>query len=220
VMLLVGAVIAGVFRFTAPWTPRHPNNVEPVYVVDPARGQAWRASLVKPDAWSKAVLTADGGRIGKITIPLASHPIDAASAPVIPLPAPAVILSPGPDGTLRITAGFHAGAARLYLTLTSPDGIDQVAIDGKPALFHPRGQAAKPFVLKSNERGLIGWAAPEGFTLTVHAKDPRKIEIRTAEVYDRWMSPKPLPPVPAADQMWDEAGATVALGEVALPAAK
>ena len=219
-VLFVGVVIAGVFRFTSPWTPRHPNNVEPVYVVDPARGQAWRASLVKPDAWSTAVLTADGGRIDKITIPLASHPVDAASAPVIPLPAPAVTLSPGPDGTLRITAGVHPGAARLYLTLTSPDGIDQVAIDGKPALFHPRGAAAKPFVLKNNERGLIAWAAPEGFTLTFHAKDPRKVEIRSAEVYDRWMSTKPLPPVPAADQMWDEAGDTVALGAVALPAAK
>jgi hypothetical protein len=215
-VLLVGVVIAGVFRFTSPWTPRHPNNVEPIYVVDPAHGQAWRASLVKPDAWSKAVLTAEGGKLGEISVPLSRQPIDAASAPSLPLPPPAVTAKTGPDGMLSITAGFHPGAARLYLTVSSPDGLDQVAIDGKPTLFHPRGQAARPFTLRKNERGAILWAAPEGFTLTFHAKDPRKVEIRTAEVYDRWISTRALPPVPTTDQMWGQAGATVALGAVAL----
>jgi hypothetical protein len=170
---------------------------------------------VKPDAWSKAVLGAEGGKPGKISLPLSDRPIDAVTAPVIPLPPPAVAMTAQPDGTLLVTAGFHPGAAALYLTLRSPDGIDQVAIDGKPALFHPRGHAATPFVLKPNEKGVIGWAAPEGFTLTFRARNPAKVEIRTAEVYDRWMSARPLPPVPARDQMWDQAGATVSLGDAA-----
>jgi hypothetical protein len=217
-MLLVGVVIAGALRFTSPWTPRHPNNVEPVYVVDPAKGQAWRASLVKPDAWSKAVLGAEGGKPVKISIPLSDRPVDAAGAPGVRLPAPAAILAMRTHGELGLTAGFHPGAVRLYLTLSSPDGIDHVAINGEPAVARPRGEAGKPFSLKANERGFILWAAPEGFTLTFHAKDPRKVEIRTAEVYDRWLSAKPLPPVPATDQMWDEAGATVSLGSVVFPA--
>jgi hypothetical protein len=219
-VLLVGLVIAGVFRFTAPWTPRHPDAVEPVYVVDPGEGRAWRASVVAPDAWSKAVLTAGGGKLGKIAIPLSRRPVDAAAAPVVPLPPPAVSLAALPDGQLRLTAGFHPGAARLYVTLSSPDGIDQVAIDGRPALSHPRGEAPRPFALKKNEQGLIVWAAPEGFTLTFHAKVPQRVEIRTAELYGRWMSAKPLPPVPATDQMWDEAGATIALGSVGLSVGK
>jgi hypothetical protein len=219
-VLTIGVVIAGVFRFTSPWTARHPDNVEPIYVVDPARGQAWRASLVKPDAWSKAVLTAEGGELGKISIPLSRRPIDAAGAPAVPLPPPAVTMAARPDGDLLLTAGFHPGAARLYLSLNAPGGIDRVAIDGKPALFHPRGQAPKPFALKTDERGLIVWMAPQGFTLTFHARDPEKVEIRTAEVYDRWMSARPVPPVPATDQMWDQAGSTVALGAVGAPTGK
>jgi hypothetical protein len=219
-VLLVGLAVAVVLRFTSPWTPRHPNTVEPLFVVDPAAGRAWRASLVEPDAWSRAVLGAEGGKPERISIPLSSHPIDAASAAGVPLPSPAVTMSAQPGGRLLVTARFNPGAAGLYFTLRSPDGIDQVAIDGKPALFHPRGHGAKPFLLKANEQGVIGWAAPEGFTLSFHAGDPEKVEIRTAEIYDRWMSAKPLPPVPAADQMWDQAGATVVIGAPALPPAK
>ncbi len=40
--------------------------------------------------------------------------------------------------------------------------------------------------------------------------------IETAEVYGRWMSPTPLPVLPARNQTWDKAGSTVSLGSAVL----
>ena len=40
-----------------------------------------------------------------------------------------------------------------------------------------------------------------------------KVEVETAEVYDRWMSVKPLPPMPVKDQAWDMSGASLVLGK-------
>jgi len=65
-----------------------------------------------------------------------------------------------------------------------------------------------------NQWGRVLWAAPEGYTLTFHTDNPAKLEVETAEIYNRWMSVKPLPPMPAKDQPWDMSGSSLVLGRV------
>jgi len=58
------------------------------------------------------------------------------------------------------------------------------------------------------------WTAPDGMTMTLHTADPAHLEIKATEIYDRWMSAKPLPPTPAKEQMWSQAGSTYVVGAV------
>lgn len=209
-----GLILATWLHLTSPWTPRHPNSVEPVYVLDPAAHKAWRASLLKPDGWTRDVLTAEGGALTKLSLAFESLSVDAASAaPVSTEPAP-VSLTTGPDGRVALTAGLHPGAARLIVTFTSATPVDAVTIDGKPARYTPRGGKPALYALKAGEQGYIAWNAPDGFTLSFHTTDPAKVQVRTAEVYDRWLAVKPLPPMPATDQAWDMAGSSFVLGTV------
>jgi hypothetical protein len=213
-LIVTGFVLAADLHLTSPWTPRHPRAVEPVYIVDPAAQRAWRASLLPPDAWSRSVLTAEGGGLVKLPLDFEATSIDAAAAaPISAQPAPAS-LTIGPNGHASLTVGLHPGAASVIVTLRAPRPIDQVTIDGKPASDTPRVGKPAVFALNAGLRGEIVWFAPDGFTLGFHTDDPTKVEVHTAEAYDRWMDAKPLPPMPPTDQAWDRSGSSIVLGAV------
>jgi hypothetical protein len=216
-LMAISLAIAALLHLTSPWTPRHPNAVEPLYVVDPAAGKAWRETPLKPDAWMLSILTADGGAPAKLDNPLLQDATAAAAAPVAATPAP-VTATAATDGTVTITTGLHPGATELILALRSPSGLSNVRLDGRPVESEQGKSAAAGPVgglwAKPNQWGRVLWAAPEGYTLTVHTDDPARLEVRTAEVYDRWMSVKPLPPMPAKDQPWDRSGSSLVLGQV------
>jgi len=213
----LSAAIAALLHLTLPWTPRHPNAVEPLYVVDPAAGKAWRESAVKPDAWTLSVLTAEGGAMTKLPDPAFGDDPAAAAAPVSATPAP-VAVSATPDGQVTVTAAMHPGAAELSLALRSPGGISDVRVNGKPVSAEQgkstAASAAPAQWAGPNQWGRVLWAAPEGYTLTFHTNTPAALQVETAEIYSRWLSVKPLPPMPAKDQPWDMSGSSLVLGRV------
>jgi hypothetical protein len=200
-VVLVGIVLAAFIRFHDPWTRRYPNAVEPLYVIEPGAHRAWRASTLPPDAWTRAVLRADGGQIGRLRLLSAPRLLWAAPARPAPAEAPAVTARAA-DGALLVVARPHPGAAGMWLALRSPGGITGVAFDGRPtSLRAGPGRWAR-----------VNWSGSDGFTLAVRTADPRTVEIAAGELFNRWLAPKPLPPVPASDQFWDLAGSSLVIG--------
>jgi len=214
VLFAVSGVIAAILHLSSPWTPRHPDAAEPIFVIDPAAHAAWRASQQPLNAWTRGVLTAEGGRIGAHNFAFSPDPIVAAPGAYQPVESPDVKATAGPNGTVTVTATPHAAAARLILTLSSPAQIDRVALNGQPAIDHPRGAAPKPYGVSPGALGAVIWSSQQTLTLTLHTANPQSLKIGVTEIYDRWMSAKPLPPTPLGEQMWDEAGSTYVVGQV------
>ena len=211
-LFTISALIAAVLHLTSPWTPRHPNAVEPIFVIDPAAHAAWRISQQPLDDWSRGVLASEGGKIARRPFPFTSDPVDAAPAAYQAATAPDVRTTSAPGGLVTIVATPQAGVARLLLVLSSPSGIDTVAVNGAPAIERARGAAPKPYAIKPGSRGAVIWTSPQSLTLSLHTADPRQLQVSATEIHDRWMSAKPLPPTPPTDQMWDEAGSTYVVG--------
>jgi hypothetical protein len=209
---LVAALAIAVFlNLSAPWTPRHPNAVEPLYMVDPAAQKAWRVSAVPPDDWSRRALEDEGGAIVPVPAPFFQKPLPGAPARPVPAAAPDVAIATTSDGRVTITAAFHPGAARMFIAVKAPAAIRDVLVNGKPSDFAP----------KVGDWGRIVWNAPDGFQMSFRTAGNGRVEIRTAEMFDRWLSMKPLPALPATEQAWDMAGSSIVLGgaTVQIPAA-
>ena len=201
-VLLIGFGLAAFLRFTNPWTPRHPNAVEPVYIVDPGLGRAWRASGLPPDTWTERVLMADGGSVARLLLPLTDKPLWAAIARVVPAAPPQVTAQAGADRTLSIAVAPDPGAAAQWLAIRSPTTIVGMTVDGRPA--------GPP--VKAGAWARLRWSGPDGFTVALRTADPRHVEIVTGAWFDRWLAVTPLPPVPATDQLWDLAGDSLVIG--------
>jgi hypothetical protein len=214
-LVATALVLAGWLHLTSPWTPRHPNAAEPIYVVDPAMHQAWRASLTPPDTWVRTVLAGEGGRKVSLDLPFLAGPIAASIASPTAVEPASTSLVTGVDGQTTLKVGPSAGAARVIVSLSSAAAITQVTVNGRPAIDTPRDGKPAAYTTKAGQWARITWAGPDGFTMGFHTDDPSSVRIRTAEVYDRWMAAKPLPPMPATDQAWDMAGSTLVLGGTA-----
>ena len=216
VVIAAGLLIAGYLHLTNPWTARHPKAVEPVYVVDPAVHLAWRASLLATDDWTRGVLTAEGGALAKLSLPFADAPIDAAAAQAVDAQPAQASLSTEANGRVTLRFAVPPGAASIILSLQSAGTIDQLTINGKPVRLEAR-EGRSPYLLSAGQRGRITWQGLGGATLSFHAAAPETLRIQTAAVYDQWLSPKPLPPIPADAQPWDRAGSTFVLGKATGP---
>ena len=204
-VVLAGIVLAVFIRLHDPWTPRHPNAVEPLYVVEPAAHRAWRASLLAPDGWSRAVLRTEGGAIGRLRVPFQSQPLWSAPAAEAPADPPRVTRRIGPDDALAIDAAPHPGAAGLWLAVRSPTRIRDVSVDGRPA-----GLSAEPGTWVR-----VMWSGSDSVSVGVRCADPGRAEVVTGELFDRWLGPRPLPPTPRSDQLWDLAGSSLVIGRAA-----
>jgi hypothetical protein len=216
----VSFMIAAVLRLTSPWTPRHPNNAEPIFVIDPAARQAWRASLIPVDPWTLRLLAAEGGAVGPRNFAFSPDALPSAPATYRGVDAPSVQAVDEPGGKVTITATPHPGAARLILRLRSTTGLDGVSVNGLPALEHRRGYAPKPFALSAGQWGGVTWTAPDRVILTLHTSGQAHMQVIATEVYDRWMSAIPLPPTPPLDQMWNQAGSTYVVGRIEVKGVK
>jgi hypothetical protein len=200
-IFLVGVALAAFIRFHNPWTARYPDAVEPLYVVEPATHRAWDTSLLRPDAWTRAVLRSDGGRIGRLRLMSGPHLLWAAPAPPATAEAPDVTVQPT-AGALLLVAKPHPGAAGLQLALRSPRGISDVALDGRST-----GLSAAP-----GRWARVNWAGADSVTLAVRTPDPASVEVATGELFDRWLGDKPLSRLPPTDQLWDLAGSSLVIG--------
>ena len=203
VLLLIGLGLALVMRLNSPWTPRHPDAAEPLYVVAPQTGRAWRADQLTPGAWSRAWLTADATPSGPLMLPGLGRPVTAVPAPVIATSAPAVTVERGADGVITLHAVPAADTLTLRLDLDCDTVLSDTHVNGKPIVLAAPGR-----------RTHLRWqAAPEGFTVSFKPVGPGRLSLRWAQYLPGWpRGARPPPPMPPDVMAWDLAGSTVVVG--------
>jgi hypothetical protein len=207
-VLLVGGLAAALWlHFTDPYSPRHPEVVMPLYVLDHDAGKAWRVSPYKPNAWVSHLLGVDGGAIVKRVLPTFDQPIWAAPAAAIAAPAPDVSVTRGADGTVNLHAQA-GGDTVLNLELKSGPAIGAATLNGRPITL-----GTTP-----NAKIFIRWAAaPEGYTLSFKPKGPGTFSVGYAAYRREWPTDaKALPPLPPNMMDWDMYGSTVVTGTAIL----
>jgi len=204
VALIAGLATALVMQATSPWSARHPQAAEPLYVVNPQESRAWRADAVTPGPWSRAALTADGGAIGRLRLSGLPQPIAAAPSRAVPVTAPAITVTRGADGTVTLRAPWAADVLALRLDLLCDTLVTGAAVDGKPT----------PILSVPGRWTHLRWqAAPEGLTASFKPAGPGLLTMRWAQYLKGWPpAATPLPPMPADVMGWDLAGSTVVVG--------
>ena len=202
--LLVAFGSTLVLRLTEPWNARHPRPTEVVYVADLDHGRFLRASpLPGLDAWTRGVLTADGGPVGRQPLrPFARRAWAAPAAPVA-LVRPSLTASRSGDAvTLTLTPG---GSAReLLLELRPTAAISAVTVNGLPASA----------LIPAGRRMLLDWRAPKGpVTVAFRTAAPLQLAARYAQIQGGWPAgARPPPALPASAMPWEDSGSTVLLG--------
>ncbi len=211
-LVAAALAIALWLRLTSPWTARHPQAAEPLYIVNAAAGRAWRADAAAPpgreSAWSQAMITADGGRVGALAGPFFPGPIAAAPARPVAVSDPDVRMGRSRDGRVEIGIRPTPGATRLRIDIRSNVAATDGRIDGLPAA-----------VLTRPGRWTHLWweAAPEGLTLSFVPAGPGGLDVRWADATPGWpLAAAALPRMPRTVMGWDLAGSTLAVGHARL----
>jgi hypothetical protein len=200
--LAAGAGVALWLAFTSPWTVRHPNVVEPLYVVD--GGHAWRVSPFRPDAWTQAILRADGGKIGLVNFPTFSHSAWAAPAAPVAAAQPTIDIARAADGAIQIKAAAPPGAM-LHLDLKTDAIVTGGTADGRPmAMLTEPGKWTH-----------FAWQSGDPLAIAFKPVGRGAVDIRYAAWSPGWpATAKPLPALPPRTMAWDMAGSTVAAGAI------
>jgi hypothetical protein len=204
-LLTGGFAVALWLNATSPWTGRHPQAAEPLFIVERASGKAWRASPLPPDPWTRSVLRADGGAIVRRAFPGIAETTWAAPAGAVDESAPPITVARGADGRVTLTAPMAADAEFLAVNLRANTLVGEVILNGRGA----------PLLTRPGAWTHIRWqAAPEGFTLSFTPVGPGALEVRAAEYLDHWpRQATPLPPMPRALMGWDRSGSTVLVSD-------
>jgi hypothetical protein len=204
-LILAGLAVTLAVRFNHPYDARHPDVTDVAYRLDQDDHKGWRVSFApQRNAWTTAVLTADGGKIGKTTSGRRDQKVDAAPAPYIEAPAPQLTFArdAGGDVVLHVAPPVHA---RLVdLKLTSNTAATVVGVGGVPVNtpIKPAGNA------------LIRWsAAQKGFDVVIHPGGPGKLTAYYSATIEHWPAQaKPLPPRPKDVMPFDTSDSTVLEG--------
>jgi hypothetical protein len=189
VLLLAGLAVLVAVRINSPYDARHPDVSFVGYYVDQDTGHAYRFSnSTHLGPWATDVLTADGGKIAKLTHWSFRTPVDAAPAALLPAAAPQITLDKQADGTLRLHATPPPGARSMLLILTPNTAAAVEQLSGVP----------RHLVLKPGGKTTIQWAAaPEGLDLIIRPGGPGKLEVGYVATTDGWPAAlKPLPKRP------------------------
>jgi hypothetical protein len=193
-LALVGiALIANASRLGA--EPGRPAITQALHVADLSAGKAWRiADQDRLDAWTKAVLPADGGGAPKqqAFAPFWREPVWMSETRVVPVAAPQLTVDRTED--------------RLLVRLIPAPGAELVSLRLRPsaALTAPRLNG-RPIALKAE--------AGKWSNLTYHAPDPNgvtlsfttpatgKVEVAALEFHEGWPQMAKAPPAKPADLM-------------------
>jgi hypothetical protein len=190
-LLLAGAALTLLVRFSSPWDARHPQPTFVAYQLDQDVRSAWR--VARPELrtpWSDAVLTTEGGQIETFRHWAWPEPMAAAPARPAALPPPAIAVSREPLGLVVLKVTPPPGARALTLEL-SPEA---------PARLVAAGAATADLPLSPGGWTRVVWTAPnaDGLSLTIRPGAPGRVRLRNAAAFDRWpagvASPAPPPP--------------------------
>ncbi len=195
-LLLVLAI-----RLTTPWSARHPAPTEAAYVQDLGSGRFWRASALPPaDAWTRAVLAADGGRTRRLD--LRPWRGEGWAAPALPaaLPLPRAGIARGANGAPVLQVIPSSPALETILDVRF-QGDSAAAVNGQPVVLAGSGAWTR-----------LRWTSPDGLTLAF-ASPVTGLEARYAVVGEGWpAAARPLPPLPPDAMPWRQSGSSVVLG--------
>ncbi|MBV8593533.1 MAG: M28 family peptidase, partial [Caulobacteraceae bacterium] len=204
ILLVIGVALTAAVRWNHPWDARHPQVAYVAYGVDQDAGKAWRVRLLGDNApWSRAALTAGGGKIAPYEAWWIRGKAEAAPDRYLRLPAPTLSLDTTAGG-LTLHAAPPPGARVLQLQLTPNTPVILQAIDGIPADVE----------LKPGQPTRISWsAAPEGLDLTLKPAGPGKLTLKYAAVTESWpQGAAPLPKRPPDLMGFDLSDSTFAVG--------
>jgi hypothetical protein len=192
-------------HLTSPWSPRHPRAVEPLYLVEAPSGRAWRIAGVAPDAWTRAVLKADGGAIGRRAFPTLDLPVAAAPARPVAAAPPSIMLQRASDGTASLHVAPAAGGDRLTLDLRADAPIAAVTLDGQPlSILRRPGEPAR----------LVWFGSDAAFDLRFRPTGHGGLAIAYGQQFPAWPAQaSPLPAMPRNAMAWDRSGVTEVVGE-------
>jgi len=191
-------VAAGVPHATA----ERPNLTEAHHVADPAADKAWRVStLPELDAWSRAVLVADGGLDPKkqALMPFAKNPMWMSETRIVEIDAPSLTVERSGERLLvRVLPG--PGAEVLVLKVKANAELADPRLNGRPITL-----TSKPGQWSS-----ITYHAPDpnGVTLSFTPGPSGRIEAAVLEYRDGWpagaLPPAAKPPELMATGMSDK----------------
>jgi hypothetical protein len=183
-LILAGLAITVAVRFNHPYDARHPQATYVGYQLDQDKHQAWRYSdAPQRTAWSDAVMTAGGGKIGKLK--RRGRQVDAAPAPYIEMPAPDMSFAKGADGRLNVHVVPPPGVRVVQLRLVANTAATLVGAGGVPVQMP----------MKPGGDTLIQWvAAQQGFDLVIQPGGPGKLTLDYDATLEHW--PDKVPPLP------------------------
>jgi len=185
-LILAGLAVTVAVRFNHPYDARHPQATYVSYRLDQDTHKAWRYSdAPERTAWSDAVMTAGGGKIGKLKVGSRGRQVDAAPSPYIDMPAPDLTFAKGADGRLTVHVVPPPGVRVIQLRLVANTAATLVGAGGAPVHLPmtPGGDT------------LIQWAAAQqGFDLIIQPGGPGKLTLQYDATLERW--PDGVPPLP------------------------
>jgi hypothetical protein len=185
-LILIGFAVTLAVRFGHPYDARHPQLTDVAYEVDQDARKAWRVSYApNRNAWTDAVLTAGGGKIGKRPGGRSGQLQDVASAPYIETPAPQLSLTRDAAGLLTLHVTPPPGARVVDLKL-KPDTAATLVGVGGIAVHTPMRPGADTLMRFT--------AAQPGFDLAIRPGGPGKLAVGYSATLEQW--PAGVPPLP------------------------
>ena len=204
--LAIALGLALFIRVADPWSARHPRPTQALYVADFDTGGFFRVSPLRPrDAWTHAVLAADGGpEASRDLLPFAFHVAAAPARPVsIAGPKAAMVRDAAGRVTIRLAPG--GPGRQLRLDVQAAGAISGLTVNGLATA--PSTGASWTHIV---------WDAPppEGIIVTFTAP-AGALQARYGQLTDGWPpDARPLPPRPPDAMPWMNTDATAVVGSV------
>ena len=204
-LIIAGLAVAAAVRLNHPYDARHPQTTYVGYQIDQDRRQAWRYSdSPEHTAWADQVLTAGGGKIGKLKIGPRGRTVDAAPAAYFDLPAPGFTFAKDSAGRVTLHVVPPPGVRVMQMRLTANTAATLVGASG----------IAVHMPMKPGGDTLINWsAAPQGFDLTIQPGGPGQLTVDYDAILEHW--PAGAPPLakrPANLMPFDTSDSTNLIG--------
>lgn len=204
-LIILGLAVTVAVRVNHPYDARYPQAAYVVYQLDQDAGRAWRISAT-PDrsGWAQAALTEGGARIARLDNWVWAKPVDAAPAPYVQAPPPAITLAKRPDGLLVMHVAPPPGAREVVLGLTPDIPVTMLSVQGAPVNL----------ALAAGQLSRLRWAAAtQGFDVLLKAAGPGTMVVRYNAKQESWPAGvPPLPPRPADVMGFADTGSTYVTG--------